>query len=86
MNVNMLIQGLAAEIVRAAQSDALTEPGQEGAEFEAMLREQSKAAGTQKKDPAKDQKTTKKDRKSRRRKSPRKTAPREREFQRRATK
>lgn len=61
MNVNMLIQGLAAEIVRAAQSDALTEPGQEGAEFEAMLREQSKAAGTQKKDPAKDQKTTKKD-------------------------
>lgn len=62
MNVNMLIQGLAADMAQIAQNGALTEPGQEGTEFEVLLREQSKNASSQKKEETgKDQKTGKKD-------------------------
>lgn len=47
MNINGLVQGLAGDILQAAQATLPGEPGQEGAEFEEMLIQQSQAAKPQ---------------------------------------
>ncbi len=47
MNINLLAQGLVADIMQATQTLLPGEPGQEGADFEEMLLKQSQAAKPQ---------------------------------------
>lgn len=55
MNLDMLIQGVAADIIHNVQTTLPGEPGSEGEDFEAMLVKQSQAAKPQRKEqPAKD--------------------------------
>ncbi len=49
MNLELMVQGVMAEIAQTVQNPGQAEPGRDG-EFEAMLREQSKAAESQHKE------------------------------------